>query len=465
MGRWLERRTGLLSFFRSVVDESIPGGPRWSYVFGSGLLFLVATQFITGIALALYYVPSTNSAHTTVAYITKQVWSGSFIRSVHSYGSQMIVVVLFLHLTQTFLFGAFKGRREILWLSGVCLFFLMLGMAFTGYLLPWDQRAYFATAVGTSVMGEVPVVGVFLKRLLRGGDEMGTLTLSRFYVLHIIVIPFGIAAFIALHLILFRKAGPAGPPEPAPRLSARPFYPRQFAMDAGFAGMLMLILIALAHFAPVPLGPEVDCASAAYIPRPEWYFLPLFQWLKYWTGSRAIIGIVVIPTVVFALFALVPFVDRGPERRPRRRLLSTGIFACVIGSLCLLGFLSRRDDRRDRHVSGQIARQNEEERNYMRQPFEPTFTDVLASAKEPSSPLLLAGQGIFHTSQCVFCHGEGGIGTKAAPRLAGLASKLSVEQLSALIRHPNPKMKAGGMPAFAGSDADLHSLIAYLQSL
>ncbi len=154
--RWIEQRTGLDSIARIALDEPIPGGARWAYVFGSGLLFLFLSQVLTGMALALYYVPAVNDAHVTVSYIIKVVTAGSFLRSMHSYGASAVIVVLLLHIIQTYFYGAYKGPRELVWLAGCALFALMLGMAFTGYLLPWDQKAYFATAVGTNVMGEMP---------------------------------------------------------------------------------------------------------------------------------------------------------------------------------------------------------------------------------------------------------------------------------------------------------------------
>jgi len=206
---WNESRTGLNSLLHHALDEPIPGGAKLAYVFGSGLLFLFVSQVVTGVFLAMYYVPSADHAHTTVAYITKEVSAGSFLRSIHAYGSSAIVIVLMLHLIQTFMYGSYKGRRELLWLVGCILFALMLGMAFTGYLLPWDQKAYFATTVGTNIFSEVPVIGNGLKRLLRGGTEMGTLTLSRFFVLHVFIIPALILFFVAQHIYLFRKAGAA----------------------------------------------------------------------------------------------------------------------------------------------------------------------------------------------------------------------------------------------------------------
>src|ERR1700734_3579302 len=243
--RWIEQRTGLDSIARIALDEPIPGGARWAYIFGSGLLFLFVSQVITGVFLALYYVPSADHAHTVLAYIVKEVASGSFIRSIHAYGSSGIVILLVLHIGQTVIYGSYKGRRELLWLSGCILMALMLGMAFTGYLLPWDEKAYFATAVGTNLVAEVPWLGPILQKLLRGGDQMGTLTLSRFFVLHVFVLPAMIIGFIAAHVFFFRKAGAAGPikEDPVhPKLPAVPFYPKQVLMDAVFSIVLIGIL-------------------------------------------------------------------------------------------------------------------------------------------------------------------------------------------------------------------------------
>src|SRR5712692_10183757 len=240
---WLNRRTGLDDLLRSTLDEPIPGGARFAYIFGSGLLFIFISQVITGIFLTLYYVPSADHAHTTVAYITKAVTAGSFLRSLHAYGASAMVVVLFLHLSQTYFYGAYKGRRELLWLSGCALFGLVLAMAFTGYLLPWDQKAYFATAVGTNAVSEIPWIGESIKRLMRGGTEMGTLTISRFFVAHVFFIPACIFALVASHIFLFRKAGAAGPVNEDPFHSKQRvelFYPRQVLMDLSLTALLIV---------------------------------------------------------------------------------------------------------------------------------------------------------------------------------------------------------------------------------
>ncbi len=276
---WLEERTGIRSLLREMLDEPIPGGPRWAYVFGSGLLYLFVSQVITGVFLALYYVPSSDHAHTTVSYISKVVTSGLFLRSVHAYGATAIIILLFLHISQTLLYGSYKGRRELLWLAGCVLLALMLGMAFTGYLLPWDEKAYFASAVGTNIISEVPLVGPALEQLLRGSQQMGTLTLSRFFVLHVFILPGLLMAFIAAHLYFFRKSGPAGPikEDPfRPTLPVERFYPRQLVMDMATSLLIILALALVAYFVPIHLGPEAR-PSDTYLPsilRPEMVLSP-----------------------------------------------------------------------------------------------------------------------------------------------------------------------------------------------
>ena len=263
---WLNRRARLDDLLRSALDEPIPGGVRFAYIFGSGLLFIFISQVITGVFLALYYVPSADHAHTTISYITKEVTAGSFLRSLHAYGASAMVVVLFLHLSQTYIYGSYKGRRELLWLSGCVLFGLVLAMAFTGYLLPWDQRAYFATAVGTNAVSEIPWIGESIKRLMRGGTEIGTLTISRFFVAHVFFIPACIFALVASHIFFFRKAGAAGPIDEDPyypEQKTEPFYPRQVLMDLSLTALLIVGLGLLCFFVPMQLGPRCQPRGCA----------------------------------------------------------------------------------------------------------------------------------------------------------------------------------------------------------
>lgn len=469
--QWLDRRTGIKTLMRRLLDEPIPGGARWAYVFGSGLLYLFLSQVFTGVFLALYYVPSSDHAHVTVSYISKVVDSGLFLRSIHAYGATAIVVVLFLHISQTLLYGSYKGRRELLWLSGCFLFALMLGMAFTGYLLPWDKKAYFATAVGTNILSEVPLIGPPLQQILRGGPQMGTLTLSRFFVLHVFVLPGLLFAFAAAHLFLFRKAGPAGnfSEDPvAPKLAAERFYPRQLVMDMAAALLIVLGLALAARFYPIHLGPEANVSDTTYIPRPEWYYLPIFEWLKILSGRWSFFGGIVLPTLLALLFAAIPFFDRGRERRPWRRPVIVAGFAIFVFCYAGLGALSAHEDKSDPNVAAQLARQERAEIDYMRQPFEPEASlpaQPTAVEAPPAGAPAARGAAIFAAGPCSGCHGYRGQGSDVAPRLIGVGRKFTADQLAYLLHHRTAKMIQGGMPPVNLNEADTDALVAFLRSL
>lgn len=474
--KWIDDRTGVDALMHEALDEPIPGGARYAYIFGSGLLFVFLSQIITGTFLALYYVPSADHAHTTVAYITKEVAAGSFLRSLHVYGASAMVIIALLHICQTFLYGSFKGRREILWLSGCVLLALILGMAFTGYLLPWDMKAYFATAVGTNVPSELPGVGNAIKEVLRGGPELGTLTISRFFVAHVFFIPGLMILFIGAHLMLMRKARPAGPvrEDPLnPTLPTEPFYPRQVIKDLSLCLLLIIVLGGLAYFYPAALGPQANPADTQFLPRPEWYYRSLFQWLKYWHGNAVVIGIGVIPAVVALLFVLIPFLDRKPERRPWRRPLSVGIFALILIGIVVLEIQSYRDDARDPAIAQQLALQDKQAEDFMKEPFkpetvgsvpEPGSNNATAAAAPAPNPLVAKGEQIFTSHACNACHGQGGAGTPLAPKVAGIGQKYPPDKLLDLFNHPTAKMDAGHMPHFQFTMDDVKAIEAYLDA-
>jgi quinol-cytochrome oxidoreductase complex cytochrome b subunit len=467
---WLDQRTGIHSLLHEALDEPIPGGANWAYVFGSGLLFLFVSQIITGIFLALYYVPSSDHAHTVVSYIVKEVSSGSFIRSIHAYGSSGIIILLLLHIGQTILYGSYKGRRELLWLSGCILLALMLGMAFTGYLLPWDEKAYFASAVGTNLIAEIPLIGPPLQHLVRGGDQMGTLTLSRFYVLHVFVLPGLLIAFIAAHVFFFRKAGAAGPikEDPIqPKLPPVPFYPRQVIIDAIFAVMLIGVLAIIAIKIPMDLGPAANPADTAFLPRPEWYYRPAFQWLKYLSGQWSLIGGIILPAVLALIFAGVPFLDRRLERRPWRRPIAVGAFFVFLLAYTSLGVASYRDDYyKDPGVAAQMRKQDQDTKAFMQKPFVPeSAAGSAAAALASADPNVVKGLALFQAASCNSCHGDGGIGTAAAGPLTSVGQKFSDAQLITLLRTPNSAMTNGGMTPVDLKPDDLEALAAYVRQL
>ncbi len=468
--RWLDRRTGLNKILKVSLDEPIPGGARWAYVFGSGLLFIFISQVITGICLAIYYVPSAQNAHVSVAYITKQVTAGEFLRSLHYYGASAMLIVLMLHFLQTFLYGAYKGRRELLWISGGVLALLVITMAFTGYLLPWDQKAYFATAVGTNLVSKVPLVGPWMARFMRGGDTIGTLTLSRFYIAHVMLIPGFIFAIIATHIYLFRKAGAAGPISESPvkpQLPPESFYPKQVLLDMVFATVLMVVLGLFAHFQPVGLGPRANPAASNYLPRPEWYFLPFFEWLKYWEGPRTIFGVVLLPAVLALLFFCLPFLDRKLERRPWRRPVPLLAVSVVLLGMAYLGFLSRYQDMHEPSVRRQLALQDAQERAYDKTPFKPYMQSPGAiNLLQPASanPMVARGKALFSQNGCSGCHGQRGRGA-IGPSLVGIGKKFTPVALVALLHHPSAAMTKAGMPTPDLTNRDLKELVAYLDAL
>jgi ubiquinol-cytochrome c reductase cytochrome b subunit len=469
LAAWFDERMGWQQLMRHALDEPIPGGARWAYVLGSGLLFVFISQVVTGIFLSLYYVPSADHAHTTVAYIQKVVAAGSFLRSLHSYGSSVMVVLLMLHLGQTYVYGAYKNRRELLWMMGCFLLLLVMGMSFTGYLLPWDQKAYFATAVGTNIASEMPLAGGWLKLLLRGGNEMGTLTLSRFFMLHVFLIPGMIFAAVAAHVFLFRKAGAAGPPRPPAELRALPrasFFPGQVFKDFVFGIGLIVMLGALAHGRPVSLGPVANPADATYLPRPEWYYLPFFQWLKYWQGPFAAVGVVLVPALLVAALFAVPFLDRSPERRPLRRPGALAGMLLLFASLVFLGWQSGADDRRDPALRAKLAAQEEAEKQFAAAPFEPEESLGVHGGATVTTPDALSAQAakgslLFESESCSGCHGAGGHGGGGLVRIGDLSRYTSV-QLAAMLRSPRPDMLAGGMQPVELKQDDLDAVVAYL---
>jgi ubiquinol-cytochrome c reductase cytochrome b subunit len=229
----------------------------------------------------------------------------------------------------------------------------------------------------------------------------------------------------------------------------------------------MVALGLLSYLVPVELGPKADPSNTRYLPRPEWYFLPIFQWLKYWQGSRLGLGIVTIPLIVISLFVGLPFIDRRLERRPWRRPIAVGAFTTAFFTLVGLGLLSYRDDQRDPSIAAQLAKQREETAAYMRAPFEPEPSEasLIAANVALADPLAAQGKAIYEAQSCNACHGEDGIGTPAGPKLVGIGAKLAPDKLADLLKSPSDRMIAGGMTSVELKDEQLKALIAYLNSL
>jgi quinol-cytochrome oxidoreductase complex cytochrome b subunit len=209
---WLDERTGASPFLRGFLYRKVPKGTNWFYTLGSASMFAFLSQAVTGVVLAMYYEPDASRAYESAQRITNEIFLGELVRGMHRWGSTVMIVLVFLHLGRTFFFGAYKYPRELNWIIGVILLVLTLAMGFTGYLLPFDQRSYWATIVGVNINASGPIVGPYLADFLRGGPEFGAYTLSRFYALHMLLIPGLIAALIGVHLYLVAKLGTTAPP-------------------------------------------------------------------------------------------------------------------------------------------------------------------------------------------------------------------------------------------------------------
>ena len=315
---------------RLLTEKSVPLHPRTPfYYFGGMTLFFFGVQVVTGILLMLYYRPSAEEAFESVEFIMTTVEFGWLIRSLHSWSANLMVFFAFAHLASAFFMKAYRKPRELTWISGCVLLFLSLAFGFSGYLLPWNQLAFFATKVGTDIAGSVPLIGDWLLRFLRGGDRVGGATLSRFYGWHVAILPALTGLLLGFHLLLVQAKGMSVPPDVDKKtLRSEKFFPN-FAFHEAFVWTLALgVLAALAALFPWELGEKADPFASAYADiRPEWYFVFMFETLKLVPGGE-VAGIEYEAIVILAFGALavllvaVPFLDRGVRERGRSPLFT-----------------------------------------------------------------------------------------------------------------------------------------------
>jgi len=343
---FLDERTGYKELARHLLDEPVAGGARWAYVLGSALLGAFLVQVVTGVTLMTSYAPSDKTAWASVHYIQFVQAGGWVVRGLHHFGAQAMVILLVAHMAQVAFFGAYKRPREVTWWVGLSLFALTLGFALTGYLLPWDQKGYWATRVATNIAGTIPVVGDAQQRILQGGAEYGSLTLTRFYALHVFVLPALVVLAVMAHLALFRRHG-VTPPRGADLKRVDPFFPKQVAKDLAASLVVVAIVFALTireHGAPLdaPADPSSD-----YPARPEWYFLALFQLLKYFHGPLELVGTVGLPALVAGYLLALPLLDKSATTAIRGRVrVLVPLVALALG-VVFLTMQAQRQDARD----------------------------------------------------------------------------------------------------------------------
>jgi ubiquinol-cytochrome c reductase cytochrome b subunit len=344
MKSFLESRLGLPSFLhKSLSGKRPPRGTSWLHTFGFAALLVFVMMLLTGLALSFHYVPSADHAYDSIRVLEQDSW-GRFARALHHWGASAMIILLVLHVLRTLLHGAYKRPREFTWLLGLVLLACVLGLGFTGYLLPWDQKAYFATKVGVNIAALTPGAGEHIERILYGGAELGPNTLSRFYVLHILVLPGLLIAALVLHLWQIQRHGisPVGCRVEDPGVPGEPYHPSHTFREAVVGVLVLGALALLAWQHSAPLEAVASAADRSYEPRPDWYFLGVFEFLKLFPGEHEVIGAFWIPAGLGLLLVLLPFVDRNPERRLRRRpivLTLTLAFSVGLGVLTVRGFL------------------------------------------------------------------------------------------------------------------------------
>ncbi len=341
--QWVEKRWPVAPVMRWGTVDEIPGGTRFAYVLGSATLALFVVLVITGVWQLIYYVPTVDHAYDSVMFLRLQVPLGWLVHGLHYWAAQAFIVVMGLHMVRVFIWAAYKKPRELTWVLGVVLLLLGAGFIFTGAILPWDALGYWAGVVGTNMAGTVPLIGNFLKLLMRGGDAMGQMTLSRAFAVHVAILPALTFFFIVAHIVAFRQFGSVGPWKPKKPEKTGSFWPDQTFKDLLVVAVIMMVLICLSAFVRAPISGPADPLDNSYAPKPEWNFLFLYEALKAFKGSWEWMGTVVIPALLVLLLFAVPFIDRNEKRNPFRRpvaMLSGFMFVAVILVLTFIGHYS-----------------------------------------------------------------------------------------------------------------------------
>jgi ubiquinol-cytochrome c reductase cytochrome b subunit len=448
-------RVGISDALVPLAKHPVPPGTGWGYVFGSATLFAFILQIVTGITLATLYIPSTEQAYNSIAFITNQAVLGNFLRGIHYFGASAMVVSVGAHMTRVFLTGSYKFPREVNWLSGTFLLLFTIAMAFTGQLLRWDQNAFWTVVVGAEQAGRTPFIGDLLAQFILAGRTVGGATLSRFFSYHVFFIPALIFATFGLHIYLVIRHGVSEPPKRGRPVDPKtyrswyqnlldregvPFWPDVGWRDAVFSVAMILVVVVLALvLGPLPLGKPPDPTIIQANPRPDWYLLWYFAVLALIppiTENYVIIGAPLLAGIV--LLAL-PFLFNRGERTPVRRPWAYGI---VISVVLMIGTLT---------VIGQQS------------PWSPDFTaqPLPESVIGASSGPIYEGAQLFHKKGCEYCHNIGGYGGHRGPNLTYIGDVLTRQEMTIRILNGGPLM-----PAFASNitPEELTLILDFLQS-
>jgi len=457
---WADQRTGYKKLIHETLYENVPGGARWRYVWGSTLAFCFSIQVITGLALWVAYSAGSQTAWESVYYIQHEMWGGWFLRGLHHYTAQAMTVLLVFHLMQVVIDGAYKAPREINFWSGVVLLLLVLALSLTGYLLPWDQKGFWATKVATSIAAITPFIGPELQKLVVGGSDYGHHTLTRFFALHAGIIPGVIIAFIVAHIYLFRRHG-LTPKEPRRRPDAA-FWPDQVLRDAvACLAVLLVVVFFIIRYRGAELGAPADASEQFSAARPEWYFLFLFQLLKYFPGGTEIWGAIVIPALLMGVLIAMPFV--GKWKLGHR--FNLGFLWAMLAGVGLLTYLARTEDAASPEFILAVQSAERDAARVIVLAQSPDGIPTAGAVTLLRNDALTQGPKLF-AKNCASCHrydGHDGLGSQpkdkiSASDLKGFASREWIAGLLDPARVDSPhyfggsKQKTGKMVKFVKED-------------
>jgi ubiquinol-cytochrome c reductase cytochrome b subunit len=457
---WLDERLHLTALYSSTAGHEVPASAgSWFYVFGSATLLCFIIQVITGTLLAFVYVPSTNEAYTSLEYLNHVQFWGWYLRAVHNWGSNFMVALMTLHMIQVFLFGAYKYPRELTWVSGIVLMLVTLGMAFTGQVLRFDQDAYWGLTIGASITGRVPLIGGQLVHLLLAGPIIAGETLSRFFTLHVFIIPGTIIAVVSMHLRLVLTKGINEYPKPGKivrrstydaeyaeiiRKEGVPFVPDAIDKDLIFAAItIVAILVAAFVFGPKGPGGPPNPTLVDTNPRPDFYFLSIFAALALLPDWMEVLILFVAPALGIGFLFALPFISGTGEKSAQRRpvaVLSVLFIMLTIGTLTYMGQTSPWSPKMNAWSGNPIPVQYVQGR----------------------TPTELKGAIVFQNKQCRNCHSLGGEGGERGPTLDAVATRLTKEELVRQV------IQGGGnMPAYGKklSPAETEALVEFMSTL
>jgi ubiquinol-cytochrome c reductase cytochrome b subunit len=460
VGDWFDRRLQLAAPIREAVEHPVPRNTAsWFYVFGSAALTVFLLQLVTGILLALVYVPSAGEAWSSLQALNHDITLGWFIRAMHGWGSNFMVAIVLIHMAQVFLFGAHKFPRELTWILGVFLLLMTLGMAFSGQVLRFDQDAYWGLGIGASIASRVPLLGSAVVKLMLGGPIIAGATLSRFFALHVFVIPGLLIAFVCLHVLMVLKLGINEWPMPGrivkratyvneyhklTKENGAPFFPYAAWKDIFFAGFIILAVAACAiYFGPFGPTGQPDPTIIQTAPKPDYFFLWLYALLSLLPPSLETPFLLIGPVVAILGLILLPFLSGEGEKSWRRRpiaVLTVLLIAITLGTFTHLAEYTPWSP----HMNA-----------WSGDPVPQRFV-------HGTTALQRQGALVFQAKQCRNCHAIGDAGGQRGPALDSVAVRLTQDQLIRQV------IQGGGnMPAYGKnlSPAETTALVAFLETL